>query len=261
MLNIPAPRIRPHQHILPPRAKYVVVWAIILLAVASSYLPTPATLHARSHYRDKVTIEKPKRVKPVNLSNSRVKRNKSVAIKKERSTRIINDSSQPMITPTPMSKIKQATTTPRKEERSTSSTPTPTPTVRTPVAATGNTEQDLLSALNAYRQKNGNPALSWDGTLAAFAKERSNKFDADGKMDGHQGFREMLANDGFSRMGFNALAENSSYGDTRDPVYIIETLYGQSAGHNENQLSNEYTHVGIGASGKATNFIFGGRKK
>jgi uncharacterized protein YkwD len=125
----------------------------------------------------------------------------------------------------------------------------------------GDSRQQLLSALNAYRQKKGKSSLAWDNTLASFAQGRAEKFDRDGAMDNHAGFRDMLNNNGFSQMGFMALAENSSYGDSRDPIYIIETLYGQSPGHDANQLNGEYTHVGVGASGKATDFVFGGRKK
>ena len=261
MLKIPAPRLRPHQHILSPHRKYVVVWAIILLAVVSSYIPFPPTLHARSNYRDTIIVKDSKRVKPVTISNERLRREKSIAIRKERSTRILNNNYQPTITPTPTPTTRKKIVSVNNNKILENISSTPTPTAQVHAISTGNAEQDLLSTLNNYRQKNGKNALSWDSTLASFAKERANKFDAEGKMDSHQGFQDMLSSDGFARMGFNALAENSSYGDTRDPVYIIETLYGQSSGHNANQLSNEYTHVGIGASGKATDFVFGGRKR
>jgi uncharacterized protein YkwD len=136
------------------------------------------------------------------------------------------------------------------------------PTPRSLARSTSITQQSILEALNEYRKKNGKPPLAWDGKLAAFAQERAEYFSQKDDLDNHDGFRNMMQNNGFERMGFYELGENSGIGhNTADSVALIEHIYGSSPGHNENQLSPNFTHVGIGVSGTATNFVFGGSKR
>jgi uncharacterized protein YkwD len=123
-------------------------------------------------------------------------------------------------------------------------------------------ENAFFKALNDYRNKHGKSALNWDGNLADYAQERAESYRNQGGLDHHAGFNDFIhSKDGFKKLGFNALGENSGYGHTEDPASIIENSYGQSSSHNENQLSENWSHVGIGISGTATNFIFGGNKK
>ena len=120
--------------------------------------------------------------------------------------------------------------------------------------------QDILTALNAYRQKKGIGPLSVDSKLQEFAQSRADHFSSQGDMDNHAGFQSMMSDNGFAKMGFNALGENSSYGEWGSAQNLIETIYGKSSAHNESQLKTEWTHVGIGTKGAATNLVFGGRK-
>ncbi len=122
-------------------------------------------------------------------------------------------------------------------------------------------ENVFLKALNDYRVKNGKSPLSWDAKLADYAKSRADAYSAQGGLDHHAGFQDFINNqDGFKKLGFNSLGENSGYGHAPDPVFIIEEAYGKSSSHNENQLGSQWSHVGVGISGTATNFIFGGSK-
>lgn len=124
------------------------------------------------------------------------------------------------------------------------------------------TDNPYYAALNAYRQKNGKPGLSWDGKLAQYAYERAELYHNQGGLDHHAGFNDFIRNlDGFKILGFYTLGENSGFGHSLGPASIIENSYGQSPSHNENQLSTNWSHVGIGVSGSATNFIFGGNKQ
>jgi uncharacterized protein YkwD len=125
----------------------------------------------------------------------------------------------------------------------------------------GHTTSDILSALNSYRAKKGIGALSFDQKLTDFSNSRVSHFASIGNIDNHAGFRELLNNDGFSKMGFWMLAENSGTGFRGNPTELIESFYGKSSGHNANQLNPGYTHVGIGVKGLYTNLVFGGRKK
>ena len=121
------------------------------------------------------------------------------------------------------------------------------------------TPQEILVALNNYRQNHGSQPLSWDDNLANFATERANSFNQSGKLDEHAGFYLYLANsDNQKQIGFYNLGENSSIGYQLEGVHLIEWVYASDEGHNQNQLNTKWTHVGIGVSGTATDLVFGG---
>ncbi len=145
------------------------------------------------------------------------------------------------------------------------STPQPKKIITASVKNSSSPEESnsvsILSALNSYRSKKGVGALSFDSKLVDFANSRAAHFASIGNMDNHAGFREMLSNDGFSKMGFWKLAENSSRGFRGSASELIESFYGKSPGHDANQLNPEYTHVGIGVSGLYTDLVFGGKKR
>lgn len=137
-----------------------------------------------------------------------------------------------------------------------SATPTQTPTP-TQISATGR----MLQAINRYRQSHGIAPVLLDPTLQTFAQSRADLFSQQGSMDNHAGFQSMLTEDGFAALGFNALGENSSFGAWENEKNLIESFYANSPQHNENQLNSEWTHIGIGIAGNATNFVFGGKKR
>ncbi|HZE86766.1 MAG TPA: CAP domain-containing protein [Methylomirabilota bacterium] len=123
------------------------------------------------------------------------------------------------------------------------------------------TAQEILSALNSYRQKNGKGTLSWDQKLSDFASTRATYFTSIAKLDGHSGFSDFLNNqDGFHKLGFVNLGENSSYGYTLEAVHLIEWVYAGDKPHNDNQLSSHWSYVGIGVNNTATDLVFGGGK-
>jgi uncharacterized protein YkwD len=123
------------------------------------------------------------------------------------------------------------------------------------------TYSEMLKTLNDYRASKGKSALTIDANLQTFAQNRAEYFSARGSMDNHAQFQQLLTADGFAKMGFNSLGENSSYGAFGDARNLIESIYAGHAPHDENQLKDEWTHVGIGVSGEATDFVFGGRKR
>lgn len=144
--------------------------------------------------------------------------------------------------------------------------PTPAPKSKKPktTAAKNASKKEVaanpyLEALNNYRIKNGKAPLVIDGKLQGLAQTRASQFASAGAMDNHAGFASIMNTEGFQRLGFWKLAENSSEG-YKDPVQLIESAFGGSGAHNANQLNPEYTHVGIGVSGSYSNFVFGGKK-
>lgn len=123
------------------------------------------------------------------------------------------------------------------------------------------TAQEIFQALNAYRQKNGKGTLQWDDHLAEFARSRSDLFASQGKTDSHAGFKDYLNNqDGFNKLGYRKIGENSSFGYKVMATHLIENVYGGDKPHDDNQLSGDWTAVGIGVNGLATNLIFAGQK-
>lgn len=123
------------------------------------------------------------------------------------------------------------------------------------------TPQEILSALNEYRQKHGRGGLMWDDRLGEYAKTRSDYFLSTGRLDGHAGFSDYLDNqDGFTKLGFRSIGENSSLGYRQSGVHLIEWVYAGDKPHDDNQLDSKWHFVGIGVSGLATDLIFGGEK-
>lgn len=122
--------------------------------------------------------------------------------------------------------------------------------------------KEIFDALNSYRQKKGKSPLAWDQTLASYADSRAVLFAKSGNTDKHAGFTDYINNqDGFAKLGFNAVGENSSYGYQLYGVHLIEWVYAGDAPHDDNQLSSSWSHVGIGVSGAATDLIFAGSRR
>lgn len=123
------------------------------------------------------------------------------------------------------------------------------------------TAEEIVTALNNYRQVNGRGTLSWDDKLGAYANTRADLFKSRGSTDAHAGFNDYLDNhDGFSQLGFSRLGENSYFGGPLYGVHLIEWVFAKSPDHNANQLDAGWTHVGIGVNNTAVDIVFGGRK-
>ncbi|MBI5358155.1 CAP domain-containing protein [Candidatus Amesbacteria bacterium] len=120
------------------------------------------------------------------------------------------------------------------------------------------TPAEILIALNDYRRRYGASNLSWDSKLADYALSRAKYFRSIKNLDAHKGFADFLNNqDGFSKLGFNQLGENASYGYKLSGVHLIEWIYAGDEPHNKNQLNSIWNYVGIGVDGVATALIFG----
>lgn len=124
------------------------------------------------------------------------------------------------------------------------------------------TPQEVLEALNNYRNVNGKSSLAWDDTLGSYAQSRATHFSSISGTDKHAGFDNHLNNEnGFETLGFRRLGENSYFGGKLNGVHMIEWVFAKSPGHNANQLDSQWTHVGIGVTRNAANLNFGGEKQ
>lgn len=152
--------------------------------------------------------------------------------------------------------------------------PLPSPSVRPKVAAKPRVSgsvigtqssafsvSQVLEALNNYRNNNGVGSLSLDPKLQEYAQGRADYLKSLGRLDKHAGHNAFMKNNGFEKLGFGAIAENQSWNFKGDALGLIESFYKKSSGHNRNQLSSQYSHVGIGITGAFTNLVFGGKKR
>lgn len=118
--------------------------------------------------------------------------------------------------------------------------------------------QEIMGALNDYRRRFGAAILMWDEKLANFAQSRADYFDTSQGLDSHKGFGEFLEKeDGFNKLGFNAVGENSSYGYVMTGTHLIEWIFAGDEPHNKNQLNKDWAYVGIGIKNEAVDIIFG----
>jgi|GEM_PF-5148842 len=134
-------------------------------------------------------------------------------------------------------------------------------TIKVGKDAKNGTPQEILIALNSYRKKYGRGALAWDDKLGEYAKKRVEYFTSIADLDQHAGFTDFINNqDGFHKLGFVSVGENSSYGYTLEAIHLIEWVYAGDKPHDDNQLNSSWHYVGIGVDGVATDLIFGGKK-
>lgn len=123
------------------------------------------------------------------------------------------------------------------------------------------TPQEVLEALNRYRAQHSRGQLQWDDKLAPYAQTRADSFKSRGGTDEHAGLNDYLDHqDGFVKLGFNQIGENSYFGGPLNGVHIIEWLFASSAEHDANQLDSLWSHVGIGVTDTSVNLIFGAGK-
>jgi uncharacterized protein YkwD len=123
------------------------------------------------------------------------------------------------------------------------------------------TPNEILDALNSYRNRHGKSTLSLDDNLVKYAQSRADIFKELGKSDEHAGFNEYLKdNDNFKKLGFGKLGENSSSGYQLYGVHIIEWVFAGDKPHDDNQLNSEWSHVGIGVNDTMVDLVFGGYK-
>lgn len=122
--------------------------------------------------------------------------------------------------------------------------------------------EDVLNALNSYRQSRGVGQLSWDSALADLSQSRVSTFASRGDLDSHAGFRDFMNNGGFAKAGFNGLGENSArLSGPMSGDRIIREIFGADAPHDTNQLNAEWTHAGAAISGNFVNINFGKGKR
>lgn len=124
------------------------------------------------------------------------------------------------------------------------------------------TPNDVLTALNTYREKNGAGILSVSPTLVNYAQSRADFYARNGKLDEHVGFVDYVNNrNGFAILGFDKIGENAAIAGPLTGIHLIEEVFAGDSEHNTNQLNPEWTHVGVGINGSYTDIIFASEKR
>jgi len=119
------------------------------------------------------------------------------------------------------------------------------------------TPEEILAALNILRARSSAQPLKSDPRLCQFATSRAEYQNRLGKTDAHAGFVDYLENqDGFQKLGFGHLGENSSFGYILSGTHLIEWVYMRSPEHNANQTDPKWDHACAGVFGLATNIVF-----
>ena len=124
------------------------------------------------------------------------------------------------------------------------------------------TVHEIFDSLNTYRQAHGVSVLTWNQALADFAQGRADLFNSQKSLDSHAGFMSFMNNDGFNKIGFNGLGENSAYlAGPMSGDRIIKEIFGADSAHDGNQLNPGWTDCGVGLNGVAINVNFGKGKR
>lgn len=146
------------------------------------------------------------------------------------------------------------TTTAKYSKKATSTKAATTVTTSKPTTVTTkvspDTEQYMLDLINAERQKNDVPPLSFDSQLTKLAriraKELAEKYDPTHlRPDGRDWVTIFNEEGGYS---FGFAGENIAYGQ-RTVDEVMNSWYN-SAGHYSNMVNSNYKHVGIAWSEK-----------
>ncbi len=168
---------------------------------------------------------------------------------------------KPTTTPLPKRKAVAAKTPSQEEWGIAKEISEGTYTIRVGSDAAMGSPQEVFAALNAYRNTSGRSSLSWDDKLASYAQTRADHMNSIQTTDKHEGFNRFLEQeDGFNKLGFYRVGENSYYGGPLNGTHVIEWVFAKSPGHDANQKDADWTHVGIGVTDSTVNLNFGGSK-
>lgn len=122
------------------------------------------------------------------------------------------------------------------------------------------TAQDIFFALNSYRLKKSREKLNWNESLANFAQQRAQFLTEKGGVDDHKGFREYIRNEDYRKtLGFSRVGENTSCGYRMTGIHMIEWIFAGDSPHDDNQLSERWSTVGVGVSGTCVSLVFGSK--
>jgi len=107
------------------------------------------------------------------------------------------------------------------------------------------TPEEILIALNNFRNNNGKGSLTWDNDLASWAQSRAQTFVNLGNVDEHAGFRSEYEAKGKQFGRFSYFGENAAYGSKLEAAHLIEWVFASDLPHKENMLRDIWNTVGI----------------
>lgn len=122
------------------------------------------------------------------------------------------------------------------------------------------TPDEILTALNLYRQNHGRSELHSDNNLCKLALWRAQVQQNLGNLDGHQGLKDYMSDDKhWQELDIKAIGENASYGYVLSGTHLIEWVFDSDSEHRENQLNPSWNLACAGTSGVTVDIIFGQR--
>ncbi|OGG19442.1 hypothetical protein A2721_02865 [Candidatus Gottesmanbacteria bacterium RIFCSPHIGHO2_01_FULL_47_48] len=122
------------------------------------------------------------------------------------------------------------------------------------------TPDEILQALNTYRQNHGQGTLHKDDKLCAFAQLRADEQARLGNLDSHAGFTKYFEDkNNWQELGITGAGENASQGYTLSGTHLIEWVFSADDEHRSNQLNPNWTLACATVSGSTVDIIFGKR--
>ena len=122
------------------------------------------------------------------------------------------------------------------------------------------TPDEILTALNNYRQKHRVGQVRSDDNLCKLALWRAQIQNKAGNLDGHKGLIDYMNDQKhWEQLNITAIGENASYGYVLSGVHLIEWVFDSDLEHRENQLHPKWNLACAGTSGVTVDIIFGQR--
>lgn len=120
------------------------------------------------------------------------------------------------------------------------------------------TPQEILDALNKYRQQHGQNTLSQDDKLCEIAKWRAEQQAKINNLDGHKGLKDYLEDPKhWEYIDLQAVGENASYGYILTGTHLIEWVFDADEEHRDNQLDPKWNRACAATNGSLVEVMFG----
>lgn len=122
-------------------------------------------------------------------------------------------------------------------------------------------EEEIFSALNSYRSKNGRSQLTLDNKLCEIASKRAKQQSVQDKLDSHAGFKEIFNNPSiWKELSLKGVGENVSYNYQVSGKKLIDEVFASDDEHQKIQLDPKWNRVCVSVAGKVTEILFGEKR-
>lgn len=120
------------------------------------------------------------------------------------------------------------------------------------------TPDEIISALNKYRQDNHAPTLQKYDKLCGLAQKRADDQQRAGTLDSHKGLEDYMGDENhWKELDVTGIGENASFGYVLSGTHLVEWVFDSDAEHRGNQLNPSWSLVCPAVSGETVDILFG----